>query len=52
MQSLSRQLIWWGVVLIGTYGAINALSEGRIDTALLWGSFVGFYASTEFGARP
>ncbi len=53
MQGLSiNQLIWYGVVLLGAYGAINALSEGRIDAALMWGTFVGFFASLEFGARP
>lgn len=47
-----QNLIWWGVVLVGAYGAINALSEGRIDTALMWATFVGFYASLEFRVRP
>ena len=51
MPSLN-QLIWYSVFGIGTFGAINAFSEGRIDAALLWLTFVGFFASLEFGANP
>ena len=46
------RLIWYGTFAIGAYGAINAMSEGRIDAALLWLTWIGFFASLEFRASP
>lgn len=46
------RLIWYGTFFVGAFGAINALSEGRIDAALLWLTFIGFFASLEFRAHP
>lgn len=47
-----RRTIWYSMFLIGAFGAINALSEGRTDALLMWLTWVGFFASLEFGANP
>ena len=52
MQGLNAKLVWYATFSIGVYGAINALSEGRTDAVLMWLTWIGFFASLEFGSEP
>ena len=53
MQGVSwDNAVWYATVMIGVFGAVRALEAGSIDMALLWGSWLGFFAHLRIKERP